>query len=416
MKGIAYSELCILQDPRYFTYDPETDSWALNEDRANRTSCAAANGGAEYQRVMPWGPWEKHPHGIKSQFAPYKIVGDSFDLNQWNPDYFRLVHRLFEIAAQYGIKTYFCWADECQFRGDYKKWSPWITNTNGVAGLYDPKAEAYFAKWLSKCVDEFGDIVYGWAWGNENQQKGFRTLARNVIHPFVKKRGLDPLRMAYGAVMEIGDYEAEHLNPKTGKIIRDYYGEYAGPVDDLKKDAEALGDKFKLAVWKEVHGCGKKGLAALVHPSRVLCALSWWARRPANGIRVWLSDDGVKDGLSKCDVAEDGARTSAATWAEIIKAAIDKGANDFMFEHLPQGTDMDCQKATLREMYKAANGKYPKEKWTYVPPVVEPPPPDDPPPAQDCSCANWLKRDGGRRPDVWRWLLCVLGLGKKRCI
>ncbi len=114
----------------------------------------------------------------------------------------------------------------------------------------------------------------------------------------------------------------------------------------------------------------------------------------------------------------DGGRPDAARWKAMAAWAFPL-RNLRGVEHLDEGGPIEYQITVMEEIaaaYHDTFGAWPQNrgKWVYVPPVVDPPPPNDPPPAKDCSCGNWLKRDGGRKPDIWRWIKCFFG-GKKRC-
>jgi hypothetical protein len=58
----------------------------------------------------------------------------------------------------------------------------------------------------------------------------------------------------------------------------------------------------------------------------------------------------------------DGARPSAARWAEIVKMTMGM-KNDFTYEHLPQGPDLACQVATIKAIYRAIYGVDPVAKY-----------------------------------------------------
>lgn len=364
-RRICYSELCILGDPAYLAFDGK--SWALNEISTNQLYCAVANGGADSQRLLPWGVWGARPFGIRSQFAPYVFSGERFDLSRWNDFYWPIVRRVIEIARSYEIKTWWCFGDNCQFHGAYRRWSPWVTNVNGVSTLWERAAHPFFKAMIEKSLAELGSLGVGWCWGNEMEAAHFQELAKAAIFPFLSSGQIAPENCTYGATMKSVPYV---FNPETGKW--EYAGN-AGVLDQVKEDVgAAFGDAAKLAIWKEVHGCGGKGYPAV--PNRLHQALTWWARPKDNGIHIWLSDDGVWDGDSACDfeTATDHRRPSAARWDNIVAESKYYG-NSFVFEHLPKGGDVACQKATMKAIYRALNGKDPEEKWHYEPP--SPPPP-----------------------------------------
>jgi hypothetical protein len=383
---ICFSDLCLLGDPRFFTFDGQ--DWALDEVALNQWDCALANAGATMKRLMPWSVWLPHPHGMKSQFSPYVLQGDKFDLGKFNDYYFKITRRIIEIAKKYGITTTWCLADNCQFHGKDKKWSPWVANINGINSIYDPPARIYFKKFIERCKYEFGPLRVLWSWGNEMDNILFVDLARDTIYPMLKSQALNAINCTYGATMRSAAYD-------NGTYTPDFHT----AQEQLKKDVGAtFGDDIKLAIWREVHGVGGNGYPS--QPNALHQALTWWARIRNNGIRIWLSDDGVWDGDSPCDVTiyegKEQRRPSAERWAQII--AIAKGfANDFVFEHLPKGGGENCQVNTIKAMYKALNGHDPTTRYYYDPEPPEPPepvPPLPPPEPEPPKKVSW-----------WRYLL-----------
>jgi hypothetical protein len=411
----------MLGDPRFVAR--KEGVWTLDEIAVNVLYCAVANAGGDSQRLMPWAPYYPHPEGIKSQFASYILIGDKFELKQFNDYYFPIVKKIIKIAKSYNIKTWWCLGDGCQFHGAYKKWSPWVTNVNGVSTIYEALAYPYFKTSIEKYLVEFADLGVGYCWFNEGNNPAFRALAKAVIFPFIASGKLAPSNCTYGATMQDAPY-----------VNGEYTGD-AGVLDQVKKDVGLeFGDPTKLAIWKEVHGCGKGGLNALVPPNRIDQALSWWARRLRSRrfieriralvdriksaisrgkslIRIWLSDDGVKDGTSICDVAEDGARTSAEMWEKIVKLAIGFG-NDFVFEHVPQSANLICQAKTLKSIYRTIHGVDPEEKWHYEPPAPpepEPPTPPSPPPMPKSCYEKYIKNRPISKWQVGAFLRCLFG-------
>jgi hypothetical protein len=374
---ICYSELASLDIGQFLDY--VEGAFNVNEIRTNQRLCAAGNGGAEYQRLIPYGVWGPRPEGIKSQFSPYQLKGDKFDLSKFNAYYWPIVKQILIIAKKYGLTTWWALADNCQFHGSYRKYSPWVTNINGVTSIYDGAEETkydedgkpytvltgsypFFKAFIEKSLAELGPLGAKWAWGNEMNNPGFRALANAVIFPFLKAGKIEPEDSTYGATMDDASYD-----PATKEYT------HTGGVQDLvKKDTgDDLGEAAKLAVWREVHGCGGKGYPQAPNPLDQ--ALTWWARLHDNGIRIWLSDDGVWDGDSPCDFETETGhrRPSGPRWAEMIKRALTY-KNQFIFEHLPKGGDPACQQKILAAIFKALYAVEPEEKYHY-----EPPPPTE---------------------------------------
>jgi hypothetical protein len=159
----------------------------------------------------------------------------------------------------------------------------------------------------------------------------------------IKKLTLDPKKMTYGATMEPAEY------------VNGVYLDTNDVQSKLKAITEDAFDKAtKLSIWREVHGVGGKGYPAV--PNQLDQAISWWGRKRNNGIRIWLSDDGVWDGDSKCDTTTYNGkiqtRPSAARWAEIMKITKLYG-NDFTIEILPKTTDINCITAKIKAISTA---------------------------------------------------------------
>ena len=395
MRQIIYGCIALLQDPRFVKYDKALDKWYLDENAWNIECCAVANAGAVGIRLLPWGPWGAHPYGIKSQFQPYALNADctAFNLGAFNNWYFPTVKRVIEIANTYGLKVWWAWGDNCQFSGAYRKWSPWVTNTQGITSCYEPAAYPFIKTWIQKCRDEFAGLGVAWAWGNEMNDARMDELVRACIFPILPE--LDPKMMTYGA------------HTKDAPYVNGNYEGDAGMLDLLKKiTGLEFGDPMKLVIWKETHSVGGKGYPA--KPNRLDQALYWWAREADNGIRIWLSDDGVFDGDSACDFdiynGKLRRRPSAARWAEVVKMTLKYG-NDFTYEHLPKTEDLACITATVKAIYKAVYGKDPVEKYHYTPPVEPPEPPQPPeppvPPTPPVPPHTWMK-------DNWGWVAAVI--------
>ena len=343
MRQIIYGLLCLLGDPRFLTYDGATGTWTLNEAVLDSHFAKIRTAGANAIRLLPWGVWESHPYGIKSQFQPYVVLGSKYDLAHFNTWYFPIARKAIEIAKKRGLKTWWCWMDQCEFAGGYVKWSPWVTNVQGIATCYDVKAYPFIKTWIQKCYNEFAGLDVRWAWGNEMNKPGMADIAKSVIFPMIKKLSLDPKKMTYGATMEPAEY------------VNGVYLETNDVQSKLKAKTEVVFDKAtKLAIWREVHGVGGKGYPAA--PNQLDQALSWWARRRNNGIRIWLSDDGVWDGDSKCDTTTYNGkiqtRPSAARWTEIAKITKLYG-NDITIEICPKTQNIDCITATIKAISTA---------------------------------------------------------------
>lgn len=364
----------MLGNPSIVAFDPTTAKWTLNETRIDKEFKAISNvlnplptSDQKGIRIIPWGPrgwWEKTtPFNPVLQFQPYALTADKkkFDLTKFNSFYFPIVKRVIQIARKYGMRTWYCWMDNCQFFPDpqnSRRWSPWVTNAQSISTFYEPKAYPFLKTWIQKCYDEFAGLYVYWPWGNETTPSAFRDVAKNVIYPMITKLSIPARSMTYGAIMTKAKY-APSVPPPDGPYL-----DTNDTQSWLKADVEdALGKSYKLGIWKEVHGIGRAGYPT--KPNELDQAITWWARTVTNGIRIWISDDGTKNGDSACDVATDGARPSASRWTSMVKAT-KPFANDFCYEHLPQNeteAGLSCQIATMKSIYKTIYGTNPIPKY-----------------------------------------------------
>lgn len=408
---------------KYIWYDGE--KWNINEDSYHRLFCALGNAGVDGIRLLSWTVWGPRPYGIRSQFAPYVLESDRFNLSKFNDHYFPFAKKVISIARRYGLRTWFVLVDSCQFHGpapglpgSYSRWSPWVTNTNGISTVYCDKAVPFIKNFVDRVVEEFRDINPSYCFGNECNKEFFVSLVEKAIVPHLKAGRIDPYRSTYGATMSSRNWVY-----KNGKW---QYDAGAGTQDVLKKRIGALcGDKIKLAIWKEVHRIGEVP-PETQPPHNLHQALTWWARKINNGIRIWLADDGVHP------------RPNASRWVEVINKCKTYG-NDFTFEHCPEDT-LEEALGVFRAIYRALHGKEPEEKYHYNPPMPPPPLPPDTVDVEVCETSNllpteWCKSrvintyEVGKQPivycgvhkmpcseflrrlNIWGWLRCIF-LGK----
>ena len=402
-----------LTDPHYgfVNYDAGADKWSLNEIKLNQYLCAIANAGANGLRILPWSVWWERPYGIKSQFQAYRLLAGKFDLEEYNDYYFPVMRKIFDIAHSYNLNVWFPFLDNCQLSGaKFTKYSPWVNNVQGIGSFYGRTAERHVAKWIRKCVAEFGTEGMFYPFGNETTPSEFEGLCKRVILPIVMDLKLDPSHLAFGATME-----------PTVYMGGGFYGEDCSTLKKLQSLVSlGLGDDFLLQMFREVHGCGNpKPDIDRPFGHNFHQALDWWGNHP---IKLMLRNDGVKNGDSLCD-REDASnvRPSASTMKGMVAYALKYYQPSGMrlnFEHLPKGGSLACQCVTIRAMadaYKDKFDKYPEnvDAHTYTPPQPEPEPMPEPIPEPlptKCACRYWLKDLNFKR-----WLQCLFFGGRKKC-
>ena len=365
--GLGYGLMGLFQDDaKFVTFNGQ--AWILDETALTKHLKAIADAGANVVRLLPWGVWGSHKYGKKSQFQPYFLdtSRDKWDLSMFNTHYFPILKRVIEIINGLNMTVIFPLFDNCQFHGGYSKWSPWVSNTQGITTLYDPAADVYTKRWVSTMTLRFKDNDIIWSFGNEMNNAAFPAFAKRVIFPYIKARKLDFNRMTYGATMMKRKYLGNNQYDDTGYC----------PLDFVKKDVGVVfGEEAKLDMYREIHGCGGKSEG----PERpfgadVDQALWGWGKNP---IRKIFSDDGCYTGNSKCDKRDKGARPSAESWAKmatyiLTNYPVTKGGRDRLinFEHLPgvYPPDTVCQTATIKAIsvaYRARFGCWPKNWGKY---------------------------------------------------
>jgi hypothetical protein len=135
--------------------------------------------------------------------------------------------------------------DNCQFHGGYSKWSPWVSNVQGISTLYDPDADVYTKRWVSTMTLRFKDADVIWAFGNELENQAAPAFIKRVIFPYIKLRTLDFNRMTYGATTKVS---AGNSIQDTVRIsVRDTFG----PIAEKNMMMEDHGFPFtaSLPVW-----------------------------------------------------------------------------------------------------------------------------------------------------------------------
>jgi len=363
--GIGYGLMGLFQDDaKFVTYNGK--AWILDETALTKHLKAIADAGANFIRFLPWGVWGSHKYGKASQFQPYFLdtSRDKWDLSAFNTHYFPIVKRVIEIINGLNMTVMFCLFDNCQFHGTYSRWSPWVSNVQGIKTLYDPAADVYTKRWVSTMTLRFKDADVIWSFGNEMNNATFPDFVKRVIFPYIKLRKLDFNRMTYGATMRPRKYLGNNQYGDT---------EY-GPIDFVNKAVGvAFGEEAKLDMYMEIHGCG--GAAeGKERPfgANVDQALWGWRKRPIRGRnRTIFSDDGCYSGNSRCDKGDRGARPSAETFAKMVTYILanyptTKEGRDRLinFEHLPgfYPPDTVCQATTIKAIsasYRARFGCWP---------------------------------------------------------
>jgi len=426
MAKLTYGWLCWSDEQAMLSRDAGV--WTLHVERVREYLCGLANAGVDEVRILPYGVWGPRPDGILSQFSPYVVRDGKFDLSQFNDWYFPIMRRFIQAANEYGLRVRFVWFDNCQLHGKFK--NPWETNVQGVTSFYGKDADDHARAWIDRIILEFAGLDVSWAFGNETEDPEFVGMAKRVLIPAVRDHGLDPARLAYGACMTPVPWN---------DAKQTYWGD--STVQDLVRSefAGAFGDAFAHQIEREVHGCG----TSTDRGSRFDQACNWWGGKHVGPFRI--SDDGTFNGASKCDREDDAhVRPSAEQWTATVNAGA--GYNNIRYEHLPKGGSLACQVATLRAIYRAANGRWPEQKYVYTPlPVIvqvavcpdsgllpnkwcpatelrefeqghEPTGICAVHKAKDCKCRYWLDANlNGGRINLKRWILCILGLGGRKC-
>lgn len=275
--------------------------------------------------------------------------------------------------------------------------------------MYNPHQYPVAEALIQAMFDNLGDLPYvKFGVGNEMDCIEARAFVRDVAYPKFKANGRKPF--SYGA--------SYHRQTPPGS---------PGPLEWQKYEAEAAWDEnTALSIYRPAHGVKDAFSINLTD------TVGFWTEG-GNPICVIWSVDGVWDGENPCDrVVYNGMdQIRPATWQ--IKSSmgywmgrapnlfLPNGQIKYGFEYIPKKpNDDDCASYGVKAISEAYNGrwgdwpdnfgKYPND---FVPPVPPEPPTPPIPPATDCKCRYWLTEPS--RPDIRRWLKCILGNGPKRC-
>lgn len=381
---LIYGLTCGLEEAEFLSYNGT--AWTLHSAEYKKHLGAVSETGANAVRLLPYGGvWRtNHPYGKKGQLSPFAYVNETqgWNLAAWNEEFFDITRSAIEIINNLGMTAFYCLADNCEYIGATKKYSPWVSNTHSpaITSIYDTAAYPHWSAFILKCLSEFSGLDIMWPWGNEMANPAFRslvsgpahTIAGGVIAPLLDSGDLLPGRSTFGATMDAKTY-----NPATGEYG---VGESLSTQDHVKGDIGAIfGDDIKLDIYKEIHSCGSP--LATPDPNRpyghmVDQACAWWGN--SQKIRKIFSDDGVKNGNSTIDIdpVEGGAKPSAAYWHNMVLYILQRckgsGSNHSVnFEHLPQKWTDAVQAVTwtaISTAYHEFFGVWPENYGT--PPTV----------------------------------------------
>ena len=292
--------------------------------------------------------------------------------------------------------------------GWWNVYSPWLHNVQGI-NPFNPAGYEYVSKHFRKTVEVLQHLDVVHLLMNEVQDNRAPDLMLNCFFPVIKELGLPLDRIGTGSSMPDAEYLGE--------------GKYDGKVtvQDLirARFGNFFGDVNQHLIYREVHGVGDSAPGDKFRPygDRIAQSLCWWSKPRQSELKllgpvIW-DTDGQKKGDSKCDV-ENGIdpRPSAETMGKIaLYAWRDAGVDNVHIAHCPQTTDYDCLARTFEAIsasYKAVYGAWPENHGNavYTPPE---------PPVKKWKCRYWLEKGGDGRRDWRRWILCVLGLGRKKC-
>lgn len=311
---IGYGLMGLLQDDAGFvTFDGK--KWTFDADGFRAHIRKIKEAGADFVRTLAYGVWGSHPGQKKeTQFQPYVLSGDKWNLDKFNTYYFPIVEKAMTIINEEGIIIIFDLFDNCQFHGGYRKWSPWFNNVQGITSFYGKDADKYTKAWISTWIvrrdrKKF-DIIFG---SNETENSAYPDFFKRIIVPYMKRGLLKPDRMTYGATTKIPDEGSNQ--EKVRLIIRDTFG----VAVERKIIMEDHGYPFTLSI-----------------PA--------WGKKPQEKL---YSDDGLHP------------RPLPSAWAARVKYILKYAGADrarfVNFEHLPDSYPIDValQVATIQAIKKA---------------------------------------------------------------
>jgi hypothetical protein len=367
-------------------------NWSPDEEAWKEHVAAMANAGADAVRILPYAIWDAKPYGRKGQFCPWVLdeAADAWDLGRFNGHYYPIMRRIFEIANSYNLEVWAPWFDNCQLIGGSSKYSPWRHNVNGVITFYEEAADPFVIALIKKNLAEFSGLKMFWPWGNELNNVAVVDWAQRVIFKLLPSLGIPFNKMTYGATMSKAPYNGDGT-----------FGQHFSKQDLIRAKFELVfGKDAKMAVVREVHGCGSSAFDKFSpFGLELLQAAWWWANKKVGD---WLpSDDGVHDRDGKY-----GGRPGPETWYEMALWLMKNVKNLAGVEHCPETWSLALEVAVLEAIsraHKKAYGEWPKNygKHHYEPPSppVPPPPPEPPPPPPPPP-----PDEKGFWEKIWEWI------------
>jgi len=349
-----------------------------------------ANTGINFWGLIPWGVWCQwlyDRYGINGVFQPYMLLGDRFDLTNWNDYYWPTVRKIVEILNDFGITVRFELYDSCQFHGPYRMYSPWFKNCQDFFvpsfGEQMPvEGYPYVAAFVNKALGELAGLDVMFGLGNEMMDT---ELAINCIMPIIRDHGINPARMWYGAVMAGGKYD-----PVAGKFALpawDAQGIIKGRIEQVYASTQWAGESMasaKCAYIRPVHGALAKPTAeesryGFTYGLAVHQALIFWAGNI--NMRFSLEDDGTGDGDNIFDTDGRLQRPDKYQWRYGIRFCLSWIRDQetlagqplthtpigpkITFNHLPKNIDLAIQLPVCREMCQAVEEYFNAPMYNY---------------------------------------------------
>jgi hypothetical protein len=234
-------------------------------------------------RLGPAINWDVFGRGEAPRFSPYKLVGDKYDLAQWNDAFFALLRGVIEYGLSKGV--YFCASIIDSWVLDHEL-SPWAAKRNhqgyegGTLEVVHHAPSPVHERWIRKVASEIGKYPNVIALDGNESFKRHPTLEwvhgiRDIWRDELNRWGFTPkLFGTNSGITEDVDFIATHEGvtlpaPGSRYIIVDEY--HTLPVPEMlakARQAWTRGD-ISLHYWADGHGWAEReealtGLQAIV--------------------------------------------------------------------------------------------------------------------------------------------------------
>lgn len=157
-----FGSISRIKDP-HFQISVINSDHTLNIGKWSEMCRRAAHNGASAIREMCY--WLENHYDY--HFAPYLMEGGKYRLDHFNPQYFKTLRTMAEIANLYNLKFYFSLYDACGLKRQVRNFNPWYSNHNRVSHFTQARAQRFRLLWVEKVFETLDCLNVGYELCNE---------------------------------------------------------------------------------------------------------------------------------------------------------------------------------------------------------------------------------------------------------